>query len=37
MTLSIAPDRRLDAACGIYYDISNGIMSYGDLMAWGPM
>ncbi len=36
LTLSTGPDRIHDAPCGILYDISNGIISPGDLIGFGP-
>jgi len=36
LTLSTGPDRRHDAPCGIFYDPSNGLISPGDVMGFGP-
>lgn len=36
LTLSTGPNRVHDIPCGDIYDISNGIMSKGDLIGFGP-
>lgn len=37
LTLSTGPNRQHDAPCGVFYDISNGVRSDGDLIGFGPM
>ncbi|MBE7560658.1 hypothetical protein HS125_17660 [bacterium] len=36
LTLSTGPNRIHNAPCGVLYDISNGVMSPGDIIGFGP-